>query len=41
MNCHVALVVTVAGMLICLVIGGYAQYRLLKKMAGDAGEDKE
>lgn len=38
MNCHVALVVTVAGMLICLVIGGYAQYRLLKKMAD---EDKE
>ncbi|MDW3683351.1 hypothetical protein RA280_16675 [Cupriavidus sp. CV2] len=38
MNCHVALVVTVAGMLVCLVIGGYAHYRLLKKIAG---EDKE
>ena len=34
MNCHTALIVTFAGMLICLVIGGYAQYRLLKKMAG-------
>ncbi|MDW3683058.1 hypothetical protein RA280_15135 [Cupriavidus sp. CV2] len=40
MNCHVALVVTVAGMLICLVIGGYAHYRLLKKMAGDNKEPK-
>ncbi|WP_416048995.1 hypothetical protein [Cupriavidus basilensis] len=40
MNCHVALVVTFAGMLICLVIGGYAQYRLLKKMAGDNKEPK-
>jgi len=40
MNYHVALVVTVAGMLICLVIGGYAQYRLLKKMVGDNKEPK-
>ncbi|MDW3682982.1 hypothetical protein RA280_14740 [Cupriavidus sp. CV2] len=40
MNCHTALIVTAAGMLICLVIGGYAHYRLLKKMAGEPNEEK-
>lgn len=40
MNCHVALVVTVASMLICLASSGYAQYRLLKKMTGDNKEPK-
>ncbi|MGT2505723.1 hypothetical protein [Cupriavidus basilensis] len=40
MSCHVALVVTVTGMLVCLVIGGCAHYRLLEKMAGDDKEPK-
>ncbi|MFJ1260109.1 hypothetical protein [Cupriavidus sp. CuC1] len=39
MNHHTALIVTIAGMFICLVIGAYAQYRLLKKMADELNEE--
>ncbi len=41
MNCHTALIVTVAGLFIALGVGAYAQHRFFKKMTGDTGEDKE
>lgn len=40
MNCDTALIVTVAGLLISLVISAYAQYRLLEKLAGKDKEPK-
>lgn len=39
MNRHAALIVTVAGLFVFLVIGAYAQYRLLKKMADESNEE--
>ncbi len=39
MNCRIALIVTITGMFICLVIGAYAQCRLLKKMADELNEE--
>lgn len=40
MNCHAALIVTAAGLLISLAISGYAQYRLFEKLAGKDKEPK-
>ena len=41
MTCHVALIVTVAGLFISLGVGAYVQHRLFKNMASEMGENKQ
>lgn len=40
MTCHIALMVTAASLMVCVAVGSYANYRLMKKMADELEEGK-